>query len=80
MSYSKIIAILFCLLLLTTLGGSLYLLGKNKAKLDCKEQEIKTKTETVEVIKYVYKDTAKIYIKPNSTFKELLDRMKNGEI
>ena len=80
----KIILFLTFFLLLivgaSALGYSLYNNGKQKAELECKEKEIQVETKTVEVIKYIYKDHAEILLKPNKTFKELLERMKKNEI
>lgn len=76
----KLIVLFILIICFVGLGLCVYKLGKDKAKMECKDQEIQVKTETVEVIKYVYKDNAKIYLRPNSTFQEILDRMKKGEI
>lgn len=65
------------------LGLALYLCykwGKTDGDKECKEKEVQVKTETVEVVKYIYKDDAKIYIRPNSTLDELIRRMEKGEI
>lgn len=76
----KLVILSILIICFVGLGLCIYRLGKNKAEIECKEQEIQVKTKTVEVIKYVYKDNAKIYLRPNSTFQEILDRMKKGEI
>lgn len=76
----KIFAVILIFSLILGLCYSIYKLGIKNATIDCKEKEIQVKTETVEVVKYIYKDDSKIYIKPNSSFNELLKRMKNGEI
>lgn len=76
----KILAVVLMLFLLGILGFSIYNLGIKTATINCKEKEIQVKTETVEVVKYIYKDDSKIYIRPNDSFKVLLDRMKKGEI
>lgn len=59
---------------------TMYKTGKQKAEIECKEKEVEVQTQTVEVIKYIYKDTSEILLKPNKTFKELLERMKKNEI
>lgn len=71
--------------ILLALGAALffqtiYKTGKQKAEIECKEKEIEIQTQTVEVIKYVYRDNANILLKPNKTFAELLERMKKNEI
>lgn len=76
----KLIAIAFILILLIVLGFFIYRLGQANSKIECKEAEIQVQEKTVEVIKYVYKQDVKELLKPNKTFKELLERMKNGEI
>jgi len=75
-----LIAFILMLICFGVLSYSLYKNGKQKAELECKEKEIQVQTQTVEVIKYVYKDSTEILLKPNKTFKELLERMKNNEI
>ena len=75
-----LIAFILMLICFGVLSYSLYKNGKQKAELECKEKEIQVQTQTVEVIKYVYKDSMEILLKPNKTFKELLERMKNNEI
>lgn len=54
--------------------------GKEAGLHDCEEQKTTEKQETIEVIKYIYKDEAQIYIRPNSTLDELIKRMEKGEI
>lgn len=80
----KILLISLILLALFIIAGvfgySLYKNGKQKAEIECKEKEIEVQTQTVEVVKYIYKDTSAILLKPNKTFKELLERMKKNEI
>lgn len=76
----KIFLSFLVLSLMLLLGFFIYRLGKSSAKIDCKEQEIQVQTKIVEVVKYLYKEDAKVYIRPNSSFKELLDRMERGEI
>ena len=74
-----ILAIIF-IFPMCLIGYFLYKSGFNSAQKNCMEKDIEAKTETVEVIKYIYKDDAKIYIRPNSSLDELIKRMEKGEI
>lgn len=68
-------AVLGIILALAVLGAyySGYAIGSRDVKIEYVVQE-------KEVIKYVAKEKAKIYAKPNATRDELLKRMYNGEL
>lgn len=72
--------IFICILLLIILGIAFYKYGQEVVLRECEEQKVETKQETIEVIKYIYKDEAQVYLKPNSTLDELIKRMERGEI
>lgn len=69
-SYIKYACII---LLIGAMCFSCYLLGKSKA-------EIKIVKEQIEVIKYVTKEKAKIYSKPNATRDELIQLLKSNKL
>ena len=75
-----ITALTLVLIVFAIFGQTIYKTGKQKAEIECKEKEVEVQTQTVEVVKYIYKDTSAILLKPNKTFKELLERMKKNEI
>lgn len=77
--------VLFILAILTSiligfLFYNIYSIGKEKGKSDCLKTEVKIKTETIEVIKYITKKESEIYSRPSSSFKSLLERMERNEL
>lgn len=64
-------AVVFILFISALLGA--YLLGRSHS-------ELKIVKEQVEVIKYVNKEKAEIYSKPNASRAELLELMRNGKL
>ena len=74
------ITVSICIILLIILGIAFYQYGQEAGLRKCEEQKVETKQETIEVIKYIYKDEAQVYLKPNSTLDELIKRMERGEI
>ncbi len=62
-------AVVFILFISALLGA--YLLGRSHS-------ELKIVKEQVEVIKYVNKEKAEIYSKPNASREQLLDLMKKN--
>lgn len=64
-------AVVFILFISALLGA--YLLGRSHS-------ELKIVKEQVEVIKYVNKEKAEIYSKPNASRSELLELMHNGKL
>ena len=65
------IAVVFILFISALLGA--YLLGRSHS-------ELKIVKEQVEVIKYVNKEKAEIYSKPNASRSELLELMRIGKL
>lgn len=74
------ITVFICIILLIILGIAFYQYGQEAGLRECEEQKVETKQETIEVIKYIYKDEVQVYLKPNSTLDELIKRMERGEI
>lgn len=64
-------AVVFILFISALLGA--YLLGRSHS-------ELKIVKEQVEVIKYVNKEKAEIYSKPNASHSELLKLMRIGKL
>lgn len=64
-------AVVFILFISALLGA--YLLGRSHS-------ELKIVKEQVEVIKYVNKEKAEIYSKPNASRSELLELMRNNKL
>ena len=60
------------ILFISALRGA-YLLGRSHS-------ELKIVKEQVEVIKYVNKEKAEIYSKPNASRSELLELMRNNKL
>ena len=70
----------FTVFALLVAGYSLYSKGKSVARLECSKEKQEVQVKTVEIIKYITKEDAKIYVKPNSDFATILKRMKKDEI
>lgn len=64
---------IFSLLLLIGMCCGFYMLGKSRA-------EVKIIKEQVEVIRYVEQKKSEIYMRPNRSRDELLERMRAGHL
>ena len=68
------------ILLLTALCVACYMLGRSHSEVKIIKQEGKEIIKEVEVIKYVEKEKAKIWSKPNANRDELINLMQNGQL
>ncbi len=68
------------LILLTALCGVCYLLGRSHSEVKIIKQEGKEIIKKIEVIKYVEKEKAKIWVKPNANRDELINLMQSGQL
>ena len=57
-----------------------YMLGRSHSEVKIIKQEGKEKIKEVEIIKYVEKEKAKIWTKPNANRDELINLMQSGQL
>jgi len=68
------------LILLTALCVVCYALGRSHSEVKIIKQEGKEIIKKIEVIKYVEKEKAKIWVKPNAKRDELINLMQSGQL
>ena len=68
------------LALLIALCVACYMLGRSHSEVKIIKQEGKEIIKEVEIIKYVEKEKAKIWTKPNANRDELINLMQSGKL
>lgn len=68
------------ILLVSGLCLACYLLGRSHSEVKIVREKGEQIIKEVEVIKYVEKEKAKIWTKPNASRTDLLELMHNGEL
>lgn len=71
---------ILCLALIGGLCAACYFLGRSHSEVKIIREKGKEIIKEVEVIKYVEKEKAKIWAKPNANRDDLLKLMRNGEL
>lgn len=69
-----------CLLLIIFLCVAFYLLGRSHAEVKIIKQRGEEIIKEVEVIKYVEKEKAQIWAKPNASHDDLIELFMQGEL
>ena len=67
-------------ILLAALCAACYMLGRSHSEVKIIKEQGKEVIKQVEVIKYVEKEKAKIWVKPNAGRADLLNLMRGGEL
>lgn len=68
------------LVLLTALCFACYMLGRSHSEVKIIREQGKEIIKEVEIIKYVEKEKAKIWTKPNANRDELINLMQSGQL
>ena len=66
--------------LIAALCAACYMLGRSHSEVKIIKEQGKEVIKQVEVIKYVEKEKAKIWVKPNADRADLLNLMRGGEL
>lgn len=66
--------------LIAALCAACYMLGRSHSEVKIIKEQGKEVIKQVEVIKYVEKEKAKIWVKPNAGRADLLNLMRGGEL
>lgn len=66
--------------LIAALCAAYYMLGRSHSEVKIIKEQGKEVIKQVEVIKYVEKEKAKIWVKPNADRADLLNLMRGGEL
>lgn len=66
--------------LIAALCAACYMLGRSHSEVKIIKEQGKEVIKQVEVIKYVEKEKAKIWTKPNANRDELINLMQNGQL
>ena len=66
--------------LIAALCAACYMLGRSHSEVKIIKEQGKELIKQVEVIKYVEKEKAKIWVKPNAGRADLLNLMRGGEL
>lgn len=76
----ELIKWLACLLLIAALCTAFYMLGRSHAEIKIVREKGEEIIKEVEVIKYVEKEKAQIWAKPNASHDELVSLFMQGEL
>ena len=68
------------MVLIAALCAACYMLGRSHSEVKIIKEQGKEVIKQVEVIKYVEKEKAKIWVKPNAGRDDLLNLMRGGEL
>ena len=66
--------------LIAALCAACYMLGRSHSEVKIIKEQGKEVIKQMEVIKYVEKEKAKIWVKPNADRADLLNLMRGGEL